>query len=49
MNHQHVLSAEVDGRNEVNDNKALLRWLQLKYRNVHVAVAAFSIIAVLLL
>lgn len=49
MNHQHMVPAEVDGRNEVSDNKALLRWLQLKSRNVHVAVAAFSIIAVLLL
>ena len=49
MNHQHVLPAEVNGGDEFNDNKALLRWLQLKYRNVDVAVAAFSIIAVLLL
>lgn len=49
MNHQRALPAEVDGRNEVSDNEALLRWLQLKDRNVHVAGAAFPIMAALLL
>lgn len=49
MNHQRVLPAEVDGRNEVSDNETHLRWLQLKDRNVHVAWAAFPIVAALLL